>query len=138
MASEQPELIVACTPAGVPANKKQRWIELGVQIYGAVEALEELPDGYACRLPGDAATLVETAEYVSLDRLCCTFARWELRVEPNGGPLWLRLTGPDGTKELIRSVFETTSLIDERVLQAAGLQPRERRKPEQTVEASRS
>jgi len=133
MAREQAEPVVACTPGGVPAEMRQRWLEVGVQIYGAVEELQELPDGYACRLPSDAATVLRAAEYVTLDRLCCTFARWELRVEPNGGPLWLRLTGPAGTKELTRSVFETTNLIDERVLQAAGMHLRERRTPEQVV-----
>lgn len=133
MAHEQLEPVVACTPTGVPADKRQRWLEVGVQIYGAVEELRELPDGYACRLPGDAATVLRAAEYVTLDRLCCTFVCWELKVEPNGGPLWLRLTGPEGTKELTRSVFETTNLIDDRVLRAAGLHSRERRTPEQVV-----
>ena len=138
MAREHSMAPVACTPDSVPAEKKQRWMDLGTQIYGAVEELQELPDGYACRLPGDAATLLRAAEYVSLDRLCCAFARWELRIEPSGGPLWLRLTGPEGTKEFTRSVFETTSLIDERVLRAAGLQSRERRTPEQVVADPRS
>lgn len=138
MAREPSEPVIACTPAGVPADKRQRWIEVGVEIYGAVEELQELPDGYACRLPSDAATVLRAAEYVTLDRLCCTFARWELRVEPNGGPLWLRLTGPEGTKELTRSVFETTNLIDERVLRAAGMPSRERRTPKQVVADLRS
>lgn len=127
------EPVVACTPAAVPGNLRQRWIEVGVQIYGAVEELKELPDGYACRLPGDARTLLVAAEYVSLDRLCCAFARWELGIEPNGGPLWLRITGPTGTNELMRSVFETTNLVAERVLEAAGLRRLDRRTPEQIV-----
>jgi hypothetical protein len=79
-----------------------------------------LPDGYACRLPSDAATLLKAAEYVSLDRLCCAFVRWSLVIEPNSGPLWLHITGPEGTKELTRSTFETTTMLSERVAQAAG------------------
>jgi hypothetical protein len=131
---EQTDTAVACKPAGIPAELKHRWMEVGKQICGAVEELQELPDGYACRLPGDAATLVRAAEYVTLDRLCCTFVRWELTAEPNGGPLWMRITGPAGTKELARSVFETTDLINERVLQAAGLRLLDRRTPEQAEE----
>ena len=67
------------------------------------------------------------------DRLCCMFERWELGVEPNKGPLWLRITATAGTKDLARSVLETTNLISESVLEAAGLRPLERRAPEQSV-----
>jgi hypothetical protein len=83
--------------------------------------LAELPDGFAFRLPNDASTFVRTAEYITLDRLCCKFLCWELRSEPNGGPVWLRLTGPEGTKDLLRSTLETMDLVPEKVVRAAGL-----------------
>jgi hypothetical protein len=121
---------VACTPSTVPANEKNRWFAVGKQIYSAVEELRELPDGYACRLPGDEATIIRAAEYIALDRLCCRFATWELRVEPNAGAIWLKITGPAGTKEQTRSFFETTDLVKETVLTAAGLRVLERRPPE--------
>ena len=114
------EVIVACTPDNVPAESRGRWLELGKEVYALVQEVKELPDSYACRLPGDAATLQKAAEYVSLDRLCCTFMRWSLVVEPQGGPLWLHLTGPQGTKEMTRDSFETTDLLREEVASAAG------------------
>lgn len=113
---------IACTPNMVPADKRARWLELGRWIYGAVEELKELSDGYACRLPNDAETLVRAAEYVSLDRQCCKFLTWSIRVEPDEGAVWLWITGPEGTKELSRSNFETTDLVREHVVRAAGLQ----------------
>jgi hypothetical protein len=116
----QSETIIACTPDVIPAERRERWMEVGMQVYGAVEEVHELPDGYACRLPSDAATLLKAAEYVSLDRLCCAFARWSLVIEPNGGPLWLHITGAEGVKELTRSTFETTPMLSERVARAAG------------------
>ncbi len=112
---------IACTPGTVPAEKKARWLELGRSVYGAVEEIRELPDGYACRLPSDANTLVRAAEYVSLDRHCCKFVTWLLRVEPDEGAFWLSITGPEGTKELSRSAFERTDLVRESVVRAAGL-----------------
>lgn len=118
---------IACTPNTVPADRRARWLELGRWIYGAVEELRELPDGYACRLPNDAQSLVRAAEYVSLDRHCCKFVTWQLRVEPDEGALWLWITGPAGTKELSRSTFETTDLVQESVVRAAGLDVRGRR-----------
>ncbi len=120
---------IACTPAAVPAEKRDRWLEIGRRIYGAVEEVRELPDGYACRLPKDEATLIAAAEYVSLDRHCCKFVTWTLRVEPDQGSFWLWVTGPHGTKELTRSTFETTDLIREGVLETAGFRRLGRRDP---------
>lgn len=120
-------LPIACTPGTVPARSKERWLELGKWAYGAVEEIRELPDGYALRLPHDAETLLRAAEYVSLDRLCCKFITWHLRVEPNEGAVWLSIAGPEGTKELSRSAFETTDLVRPNVLEAAGLRTLQRR-----------
>jgi hypothetical protein len=118
---------IVCTPNTVPAAKKARWLELGRWLYASVDALEELPGGYACRLPNDAETLVRAAEYVSLDRRCCRFLTWHLRIEPDEGAVWLWITGPEGTKELCRSNFETTDLVREHVVRAAGLRVLHRR-----------
>jgi hypothetical protein len=124
------ETPIACAPNAVPADLKARWFQAGKELYASVEELRELPDGYACRLPIGDGTLARAAEYVSLDRLCCRFVTFHLRVEPDGGPVWLWITGPAGTKELMRSCFESMSLIREPVLVAAGLKPTERQLPE--------
>ncbi len=116
----QSETIIACTPDSVPADQRERWMEVGLQVYAAVEEVQELPDGYACRLPNDSAMLIRAAEYVSLDRQCCQFVRWSLVIEPNGGAFYLQITGPEGTKEFTRHTFETTPLLTEAVAQAAG------------------
>jgi hypothetical protein len=114
------ETVIACTPDAVPTDKRARWMQIGLQVYAAVQQVVELPDGYACRLPGDANMMLQAMEYVSLDRLCCKFARWTLVVEPNEGPLWLRITGAEGTKEYMQEAFEATPLLDESVARAAG------------------
>jgi hypothetical protein len=111
---------VACVPSAVPQEMKARWLEVGKRVYAAAAEIRELPNGYAFRLPSDAKTLVEVAEYVSLDRLCCAFVHWSLQVEPAAGPLWLHITGPEGTKELTRNALETTDLLREDVARAAG------------------
>jgi hypothetical protein len=122
----QTEIPIACTPEGVPVDKRDRWFEVGKEIYAAVEEVQELPDGYACRLPSDAATLIKAAEYISLDRLCCTFIRWSLVVEPGGGAVWLHITGAEGTKAYLRNGFETTPLLREEVAISAGFSISER------------
>ncbi|MBI4409686.1 MAG: hypothetical protein HY561_08265 [Gemmatimonadetes bacterium] len=39
-------------------------------------------------------------EFILFERGCCPFLRFELEFEP-GGPLWLRIRGPEGAKEFI-------------------------------------
>src|SRR5690348_5706220 len=112
--------VIACIPDAVPADKRERWMQIGLQVYAAVQEVRELPDGYACRLPSDSEMLVQAAEYVSLDRNCCQFMRWSLVIEPNSGPLWLELRGGEGVKEYLRSNFETSTLLPIEVAQAAG------------------
>jgi hypothetical protein len=115
------EVIIACNPSAIPAAKREQWAETGKQVYAAVQEVQELPDGYGFRLPADSATLLNVAEYLTNERLCCEFLRFTVEVEPQRGPCWLRLTGGEGVKEYVRSVFETNSLLNESVAMAAGL-----------------
>lgn len=67
--------------------------------------VEELDDGYAFRMPGDSKSLAITAELISAERECCPFLTFELLAEPKLGPLVLRVTGPSGSKEFLRSLL---------------------------------
>ena len=43
------------------------------------------------------------AEWIAQEHLCCPFFEIELRLEPEGGPAWMRLTGREGTKQFIQA-----------------------------------
>jgi len=116
----QSEVIIACNPHAVPANQRERWMIVGTQLYAAVQEVQELPDGYAFRLPTDPEVLLLVAEDLNMERLCCPFLRFTLEIEPNGGPFWLRFTGGEGVKEFLRMSFESSNLLSEQVAQAAG------------------
>jgi hypothetical protein len=38
-------------------------------------------------------------------RQCCPFLRFAITVEPGNGPIWLEMTGPEGTKEFLATTF---------------------------------
>jgi hypothetical protein len=40
-------------------------------------------------------------EFIQLESECCRFLRFQLTVEPGGGPVWLELIGPPGTREFL-------------------------------------
>ncbi len=66
----------------------------------AVQEIQALPQGYAFRFAAD--TYATVAEFVALERLCCPFVTFAIEVQPDRGPIWLRLTGPEGAKEFLR------------------------------------
>jgi hypothetical protein len=114
------EVIIACNPNPIPAEQRERWLEVATQMYAAVQEVQELPDGYAFRLPSDPEMLSIVAEELNYERLCCPFIRFTLEIEPNGGPYWLRFTGGEVVKEFLRISYESSNLLTEQVAQAAG------------------
>lgn len=76
--------------------------ELRRQLVVAVTEIRELPDGYAFRFPAADDRPAQLVEFVSAERICCSFFRFELIFEPHLGPVWLHLRGADGVKEFVR------------------------------------
>jgi hypothetical protein len=74
----QSEVPIACNPHAVPAEQRERWMIVGTQLYAAVQEVQELPDGYAFRLPTDPEMLLLVAEDLNMERLCCPFLRFTL------------------------------------------------------------
>jgi hypothetical protein len=71
------------------------------QLFGTINQIEELPDGYAFSWPAEAGTILNAAEFISLERLCCPFFDFALEIKSEGGPLRLKLTRPEGVKQFI-------------------------------------
>lgn len=94
---------LACNMAAFNAEERDRHQVLGRQLFESVKETQELPNGFAFRLPMEASMCIAVAEFITLERLCCPFLNFVLEVEPDDGPLWLKLTGPDGVKQLLRA-----------------------------------
>lgn len=77
----------------------------GSELLARVVGFDELPDGYVLQLPPETELIQKAGTFASRERLCCRFLRFELEVEPEQGPVWLRLTGPDGTKGYLKETL---------------------------------
>lgn len=99
---EVKESPLACDMNGIEPGSRERHAATGRELLQAAAEIRELPDGYAFRLPAGPDVLVRAAEFISLEKLCCPFLRFVLEVGPEGGPVWLRLTGREGVKAFIR------------------------------------
>lgn len=98
MKSEQ---VIMCDLTAIPTAMREQHIRDSPRIFRAAQAVRELADGYAFCFPNDAGMWLDLATFVEYDRLCCPFFHFSLTAEPNHGPLWLAMTGPAGTKELL-------------------------------------
>ena len=96
-------LPVACSLSS--AELRQREATLLGQFRSAVTAIDELPDGFAFRLSGDRKSIAVAAEVIAAERECCPFLTFALTVHPNAGPVLVRVTGPVGTKEFLKTVL---------------------------------
>lgn len=93
----------ACVMEAIEPDRRPKHLATARQLFLAVKETRELADGYAFRLPDEAGALQRAAEFISLERLCCPFFGFALEVEPEGGAVWLRLTGREGIKPFIRA-----------------------------------
>lgn len=75
------------------------------KVRSGVVGVKELEDGYAYCFRSTEEWLAELSNLVNLERQCCPFMRFRIVVEPNDGPTWLELTGPEGTKDFLALMF---------------------------------
>jgi hypothetical protein len=97
------ELAIACKLS--EAEQALREEELAKDIFSNCQEVAELGDGYAFRFPSDQEWAAKLVEFIGFERKCCPFFTFELAFEPQEGPMWLRLKGPEGVKSLVRQNF---------------------------------
>jgi hypothetical protein len=97
------DIPVACCLSDAELRKREA--TLLAQFKSALIATEELPDGYVFRVPGDKKWMAVVWELMVAERECCPFLTFELTAQPNMGPVSVRVTGPAGTKEFLKTIL---------------------------------
>ena len=97
------DIRVACCLSD--AELRKRVATLLARFESAVIATEELPDGYVFRVPGDKKWMGVVWEAIVAERECCPFLTFELTAQPNMGPVSVRVTGPAGTKDFLKTIL---------------------------------
>jgi hypothetical protein len=97
------DIRVACCLSD--AELRKRVATLLARFESAVIATEELPDGYVFRAPGDKKWMGVVWEAIVAERECCPFLTFELTAQPNMGPVSVRVTGPAGTKDFLKTIL---------------------------------
>ncbi|MGH9802125.1 MAG: hypothetical protein ACRD82_17320 [Blastocatellia bacterium] len=94
-----------CNMLALNAEQRKRQSALIQNLRKAQTEIRELPDGYSFRFAGETAMIRDLGEFIANERLCCPFFEFTLKVEREGGPLWLNLTGREGVKLFIKTEF---------------------------------
>ena len=99
-AGSAPRAALACVPGAIPAGERPAHCALAARLFSeAARERRDVPNGYAFRFEAEAFD--EVARFVANERRCCPFLTFALEVSPDAGPLWLRLSGPAGTREFL-------------------------------------
>lgn len=99
-----PELPIACTLT--PEALRTRRESLLVDLARRAERREDLSDGLRLEFAPSGDTIALIARVVDAERHCCRFLRFDMTVEPDGGSVFLALTGPAGTRDFVSALIE--------------------------------
>jgi len=86
-----------------PEQRRRHFDDLGPMLRSLRKSVRELPDGYEFEFPADPNSFALVTEWSIQERACCPFFDIDIRLDRDGGPLWLRLTGREGTKDFIKT-----------------------------------
>jgi arsenate reductase len=100
--TEKAQSPIACDMTAIAPEQRQAHLDTSRDLFSQIEEVREILNGYEFRFASGSSLLVKLAEFISLEKLCCPFLGFVIEVEPEGGPVWLRLTGRDGVKKFIR------------------------------------
>ena len=112
------QLPIACDPNAVPPEQQEYLVkEIVPKLYGAVQEIKELPNGWAWHLPSTPEILMLVAEDLNMERLCCPFFNFNMEVDGQTSSLWLSLSGGEGVKPFI--VAELGGMLSDEIAAAA-------------------
>ncbi len=79
--------------------------EMLQELFGQALERQDLANGVRYRFAGDEAMLAALFGMIAAERTCCSDLRLTLTVEPQAGPLWLEILGPDEAVAALQQVF---------------------------------
>ncbi|MES1240080.1 MAG: hypothetical protein ABUT39_00535 [Acidobacteriota bacterium] len=94
------DIPIACSLTA--AELDQRREVLAALRARCAEALA-IENGIRLRFEAAPGVLADIARVIELERQCCRFLHFRLDVLPDGGPVWLELSGPEGTAGFVGS-----------------------------------
>jgi hypothetical protein len=96
---------LVCNMGVFSPAQREAHILATVQLIQSVQTVQEVENGYTFIFSNETEFILKIAAFISNERLCCPFLKFTLSVISNDEPVSLRLTGPVGTQEFLKSEF---------------------------------
>ena len=98
-------LPIACTLTPAEVTTMRSGLLPG--LVARASAVEQIPGGLRWRFDPRVDLVKEVAAVIEAERRCCRFLRFVLLVEPADGPVWLEVTGPEGTENFLSTLLDS-------------------------------
>ena len=98
-----PSQPIACTLT--PIELATRRTELLPGLLSKANTQETIPEGFRWSFSETDGLLHNVVSVIEAERRCCRFLRFRFTLESDGGPLWVEVTGPEGTQDFLRSLL---------------------------------
>lgn len=92
----------ACNLSALSPVERVKHLTNTGRLMKTVQAVQEQGRGYSLQFANERGTIVQVAEFISLERLCCPFFDFALQVEAGNESVALQISGPEGIKDFIR------------------------------------
>lgn len=96
----------ACNLTVFDEHEREQFESVTDALFAAVQETREQEYGFALRFLNQPGQLVQIAKFIERENQCCPFLHFNLEVEPASGPVWLRISGAEGTKDFLRAELD--------------------------------
>ena len=100
-----PDLPIACTLTPEELRRGREALLPG--LIARAQAHEAVAGGFRFRFKSEAGLIPALAAMIEAERRCCRFLHFQVTAEPDEGPVWLEVTGPAGTTDLLAGWIPT-------------------------------
>jgi len=105
---------IACNLKALTPSEREHHAELSRKWRAATVEIRELTNGLLFRL-SPAIRITDLAQWVEAERKCCPFLDFNIKLQCEGGPIELALTGRDGVKKLLLTTYKLTSTTSSKI-----------------------
>lgn len=93
---------IACTLTPDELNSRREQLLPGLM--KRAKEVTDLENGLRMTFESRPGLLAELVGIVDQERTCCSFLRFQVTAEPGTGPVTFDVTGPPGTREMLRAL----------------------------------
>ncbi len=101
--TQSDDILLACNITDQAAFE-QRKLSI-IELFKGATSTELTSSGYTFYFPSDGTWLSDLTTFIEVERHCCAFFQFDLRIPPHHAPLSLTISGASGVKAFLQQQF---------------------------------